>query len=74
MNLLDWAQVALSGSDAHRALIALSRRQALATTPVASFGVGLLHWGSEGSAVEGPLLDRVERSRRWWGYWWCLEH
>ena len=70
MNLLDWAQVALALVVMLTGLyIALfrrrSRRRVLATTRVGGFGVALLGLsyfvgGFEGSAVEGPLLDRVE--------------
>jgi hypothetical protein len=69
VNRLDWAQVALSlGVVLTGLYIALARhsgRRVLATTRVASFGValqGLSYFvgGFEGSAVEGPLLDRVE--------------
>jgi hypothetical protein len=69
MNLLDWAQVALSLVIMLIGLyIALSghpRRVVHATTRVGGFGVALLGLsylvgGFEGSAVEGPLLDRVE--------------
>jgi hypothetical protein len=66
MNRLDWAQIALSlGVMLIGLYIALSRRQVLATTRVSGFGVGLLGLsyfvgGFEGSAIEGPLLDRVE--------------
>ena len=69
MNLLDWAQVALSLGvmliGLYIALSGHSRRRAPATTRVAGFGVALmvlsyLVGGFEGSAVEGPLLDRVE--------------
>ena len=69
MNRLDWAQIALSlGVMLIGFYIALFRHPAprvLATTRVASFGVALLGLsyfagGFEGSAVEGPLLDRVE--------------
>jgi hypothetical protein len=69
VNRLDWAQIALSlGVVLIGFYIALFRhpgRGVLATTRVASFGVALLGLsyfagGFEGSAVEGPLLDRVE--------------
>jgi hypothetical protein len=66
MNRLDWAQIALSLVVMLIGLyIALSRRRVHATTRVAGFGVALLGLsyfvgGFEGSAVEGPLLDRVE--------------
>jgi hypothetical protein len=69
MNRLDWAQIALSLVVMLTGLyIALSRhpgREVHATTRVASCGVALLGLsyligGFEGSAVEGPLLDRVE--------------
>ena len=70
MNLLDWAQVALALVVMLAGLyIALFRRRSrprvLATTRVGGFGVALLGLsyfvgGFEGSAVEGPLLDRVE--------------
>jgi len=69
MNLLDWAQIALSLVVMLTGLyIALSRhprRGVLATTRVGGFGVALLGLsylvgGFEGSAVEGPLLNRVE--------------
>ena len=69
MNLLDWAQVALSLvvmlTGLYIALFRRSRRRVLATTRVGGFGVALLGLsyfvgGFEGSAVEGPLLDRVE--------------
>lgn len=72
MNLLDWAQVALAVVVMLTGLyIALSgrrsRRRVLATTRVGGFGTALLGLsytvgGFEGSAVEGPLLDRVEAS------------
>jgi hypothetical protein len=67
MNRLDWAQIALSlGVMLIGFYIALFRhpgRRVLATTRVASFGVALLglsyfSGGFEGSAIEGPLLDR----------------
>jgi hypothetical protein len=63
---LDWAQIALSLGVMLIALyIALSRRRVHATTRVGGFGVSLLGLsyfvgGFEGSAIEGPLLDRVE--------------
>ncbi len=69
MNLLDWAQIALSLAVMLIGLyIALSRHprhEVLVTTRVGGFGVALLGLsyfvgGFEGSAVEGPLLDRVE--------------
>ncbi len=69
MNVLDWAQVALSLVVMLTALyIAVFRRSrygVLMTTRVASFGLALLGLsyfvgGFEGSAVEGPLLNRVE--------------
>ena len=69
MNLLDWAQVALSLvvmlTGLYIALFRRSRRRVLATTRVGGFGVALLGLsyfvgGFEGSAVEGTLLDRVE--------------
>ena len=69
MNRLDWAQIALSLVVMLIALyIALSRhfgREVHAATRVAGFGLALLGLsyfvgGFEGSAVEGPLLDRVE--------------
>src|SRR3712207_3256138 len=69
MNLLDWAQVALSLVVMLIALyIALSRhprRGVPVTTRVAGFGLALLGLsyfvgGFEGSAVEGSLLNRVE--------------
>jgi hypothetical protein len=65
-NRLDWAQIALSLGVMLIALyIALSRRRVHATTRVGGFGVSLLGLsyfvgGFEGSAIEGPLLDRVE--------------
>jgi hypothetical protein len=63
---LDWAQIALSLGVMLIALyIALSRRRVHATTRVGGVGVALLGLsyfvgGFEGSAIEGPLLDRVE--------------
>ena len=69
MNLLDWAQIALSLVVMLTGLyIALSRhsgREVHATTRVASIGLALLGpsyfvGGFEGSAVEDPLLNRVE--------------
>ena len=69
MNLLDWAQVALSLvvmlAGLYIALSGRSRRRVPATTRVGGFGVSLLGLsyfvgGFEGSAVEGPLLYRVE--------------
>ena len=69
MNRLDWAQIALSLvimlTELYIALFRRSRRRVLATTREASVGVALLGLsylvgGFEGSAVEGPLLDRVE--------------
>jgi hypothetical protein len=69
MNLLDWAQVALSVVVMLTGLyIAVFRhfgRGVLATTRVGGFGVALLGLsylvgGFEGPAVEGPLLTRVE--------------
>jgi len=69
MNLLDWAQVVLSLlvmlTGLYIALFRRSRRRILATTRVGGFGVALLGLsyfvgGFEGSAVEDPLLDRVE--------------
>ena len=69
MNILDWAQVALSLvvmlTGLYIALFRRSRRRVLATTRVGGFGVALLGLsyfvgGFEGPAVEGPLLDRVE--------------
>ncbi len=69
MNRLDWAQIALSLVVMLISLyIALFRhpgREVHVTTRVASLGMVLLGMsyfvgGFEGSAVEGPLLDRVE--------------
>jgi hypothetical protein len=69
MNLLDWAQVALSLVVMLIALyIAFSRHPrhgVHVTTRVAGFGLGLLGLsyfvgGFEGSAVEGSLFTRVE--------------
>ena len=69
MNRLDWLQIAISLAVMLVALyIALFRhfgREVHATTRVAGFGLALLGLsyfvgGFEGSAVEGPLLDRVE--------------
>ncbi len=66
MNLLDWAQIALSLAVMLIGLyIALCRHKVLATTSVGGFGVALMSLsylvgGFEGSAVEGPLLNRVE--------------
>ncbi len=69
MNLLDWAQVLLSLvvmlAGLYISLSGRSRRGVPATTRVGGFGVALLGLsyfvgGFEGSAVEGPLLDRVE--------------
>jgi len=69
MNLLDWAQVVLSLlvmlTGLYIAMFRRSRRRILATTRVGGFGVALLGLsyfvgGFKGSAVEGPLLDRVE--------------
>ena len=70
MNLLDWAQVALALAIMLTGLyIALfsrrSRRRVLATTRMGGLGVALLGLsyfvgGFEGSAVEGPVVDRVE--------------
>ena len=68
MNRLDWAQIVLSLGvmliGFYIALFRHSGRRVLATTRVASIGValGLSYFagGFEGSAVEGPLLDRVE--------------
>jgi hypothetical protein len=69
MNSLDWAQVALSLvimlTGLYIALLRRSRHGVLVTTRVASGGLALLGLsyfvgGFEGSAVEGPLLDRVE--------------
>jgi hypothetical protein len=65
-NRLDWAQIAPSLGVMLIALyIALSRRRVHATTRVGGFGLSLLGLsyfvgGFEGSAIEGPLLDRVE--------------
>ena len=80
MNLSDWVQVALS---LVVMLIALlfrhSRYEVLVTTRVASFGLALLGLsyfvgGFEGSAVEGPLLDRVEAYSALVGVLVCLGH
>jgi hypothetical protein len=69
MNPLDWAQVALSLAvmlvGFYIALSGRSRGAVPTTTRVAGFGVALLGLsyfvgGFEGSAVEGPLLNRVE--------------
>ena len=69
MNLLDWAQVALSLvvllSGLYIALFRHSGGGVLATTRVGGFGlalVGLSYFvgGFEGPAVESPLLTRVE--------------
>jgi hypothetical protein len=69
MNLLDWAQIALSLVVMLIGLyIALSRhagRGVHVTTRVAGFGLALLGLsyfvgGFEGSAVEGALLNRIE--------------
>jgi hypothetical protein len=69
MNRLDWAQIALSLvvmlTGFYIALFRHPAPRVLATTRVASFGVALLGLsyfvgGFEGSAVEGPLLDKVE--------------
>jgi hypothetical protein len=69
MNLLDWAQIALSLVVMLIALyIALSRRPGSGvrvTTRVAGIGLALLGLsyfvgGFEGSAVEGALLNRIE--------------
>ena len=69
MNLLDWAQVALSLvvmiTGLYIALFMHSGRGVLVTTRVGGFGVALLGLsyfvgGFEGPAVESPLLTRVE--------------
>jgi hypothetical protein len=69
MNRLDWAQIVLSlVVMLTRLYIALSRprgRGVPVTTRVGGIGVALLGLsyfvgGFEGSAVEGPLFDRVE--------------
>jgi hypothetical protein len=69
MNLLDWAQVALSLIvmlvGLYIAFFRHPRRRVLATTRVATLGLALLGLsyfvgGFEGSAVEGTLLNRVE--------------
>ncbi len=69
MNLLDWAQVTLSLmvmlAALYITLSGRSRRTVPTTTRVAGIGValhGLSYFvgGYDGSAVEGPLLDRVE--------------
>jgi hypothetical protein len=69
IHLLDWAQVALSLVVMLFALyVALSKhpeRKVRVTTRVtglglAQLGLSYLVGGFEGSAVEGPLLDRVE--------------
>ena len=69
MNLLDWAQVALSLvvmlTGLYIALFRHSGGGVLVTTRVAGFGVALLGLsyfvgGFEGPAVESPLLTRVE--------------
>jgi hypothetical protein len=69
MNLLDWAQVALSLIimliGLYIAVFRHSGRWVLVTTRVAGFGVALLGLsyfvgGFEGPAVESPLLTRVE--------------
>jgi hypothetical protein len=69
MNRLDWAQIALTLvvmlTGLYIALSRHSRREVHATTRMASFGLALLGLsyvvgGFEGSAIEGPLLDRVE--------------
>ncbi len=74
MNLLDWAQVALSLVvmlvGLYIALFRHPRRGVLATTRVASLGLALLGLsyfvgGFEGSAVEGTLLIGSRCTRRW---------
>jgi hypothetical protein len=69
MNLLDWAQVLLSLVvmliGLYIALSGRSRRGVPTTTRIAGFGVALMGLsyfvgGFEGSAIEGPLLDRIE--------------
>ena len=69
MNLLDWAQVALSVvvmlTGLYIALFRRSRHGVLVTTRVASFGVALLGLsylvgGFEYPIVGGPLANRVE--------------
>ncbi len=81
MNLLDWVQVALSLvvmlTGLYIALLRRSRRRVLATTRVGGFGVALLGLsylvgGFEGSTVEGRCSTGLRRTRRWWGFWWCL--
>ena len=81
MNLLDWAQVALSLvvmlTGLYIALFRRSRYGVLVTTRVASFGLALLGLSYLVGGFEnvgGPLLDRVKRTRRWSGFWWCSEH
>ena len=83
MNLLDWAQIALSLVVMLIALyIALSRhpgRGVHVTTRVAGFGMALLglSYFVGGSKVL-PLRVRCsigsKHTRRWWGYWWCSQH
>ena len=69
MNLLDWAQVALSLvvllSGLYIALFRHSGGGVLVTTRLGGFGVALVGLsyfvgGFEGPAVESPLLSRVE--------------
>ena len=67
MNLLDWAQVALSIvvllTGLYIALFRRSRYGVLVTTRVASFGLALLGLSYLVGGFEnvgGPLLDRVE--------------
>ncbi len=69
MNLLDWVQIVFALVvmliGLYIALSGHSGRRVHVTTRVAGIGVGLLGLsyfvgGFEGSAVESPLLDRVE--------------
>jgi hypothetical protein len=81
MNLLDWAQVALSLvvmlTGLYIALFRRSRYGVLVTTRVASFGLALLGLsylvgGFENVGVRCSTGSK--RTRRWSGFWWCSEH
>ena len=78
MNLLDWAQVALSLvvmlTGLYIALFRRSRRRVLARTCVGGFGVALLGLSYFVGGSRVPLLTvrcstESKPTRRWWGLW-----
>jgi hypothetical protein len=83
MNLLDWAQVALSLVvmliALYIALFGRSRYRVLMTTRVASFSLALLDLSYFVGASNILLWvvrrqTGLKRTRRWWGFWWCSGH